>query len=164
MTRFLLRCFSGADRWRRDRGALGATRLMVISIALSSGTVAYADDFFEIDHIVNQGRSVAVEFAELNGDARTDLMVVTLIGIPPEETRSVRVYLQKPDGSLPREPDHTVPVPQRSAPSAGRPADGAVACSAPVGRRRCCRRPGYRRPRTSCPSRPAPAARIRPRS
>ena len=115
MIRFLLRRFDGAGRSRRDHGALGATRLMVISIALSSGTVAYADDFFEIDHIANQGRSVAVEFAELNGDARTDLMVVSLIGIPPEEERSVRVYLQKPDGSLPRTPDHTVEMPQWSA-------------------------------------------------
>ncbi len=115
MIRFLLRRFSGAGRSRRDRGALGATRLMVISIALSSGSAAYADDFFEIDHIANQGRSVAVEFAELNGDARTDLMVVTLIGIPPEEKRSVRVYLQKPDGSLPRTPDHTIEMPQWSA-------------------------------------------------
>ena len=105
----------GAGHWRCDHGVLGAARLLVISISLWYGSVAQADQFFDIDHIATPGRSVAVEFAELNGDARTDLMVVTLIGIPPEETRSVRVYLQKPDGSLPRAPDHTIEVPQWSA-------------------------------------------------
>ena len=94
---------------------LGAAGLPMISIALCHGSVAYADEFFDIDHIENQGRSVAVEFADLNGDARTDLLVVALLGIPPEEKRSVRVYLQKPDGSLPRDPDHTIEVPHWSA-------------------------------------------------
>ena len=84
----------GAGHWRCDHGVLGAARLLVISISLWYGSVAQADQFFDIDHIANPGRTVAAEFAELNGDARTDLMVVTLIGIPPEETRSVRVYLR----------------------------------------------------------------------
>ncbi len=115
MIRSLLRLFSRAGSSRYDHRALAAAHLLVISIALSRGSAAYAGEFFDIDYIANQGRSVAVEFAELNGDARTDLMVVAVIGIPPEETRSVRVYLQKPDGSLPRAPDHTIELPQWSA-------------------------------------------------
>jgi len=115
MIRSLLRLFSRAGSSRFDHRALAAAHLLVISIVLSRGSAAQAGEFFDIDYIANQGRSVAVEFAELNGDARTDLMVVTLIGIPPEETRSVRVYLQKPDGSLPRAPDHVIELPQWSA-------------------------------------------------
>jgi hypothetical protein len=115
MIRFLLHRIFGAGHSSCDHAELGTVQLMAISIALWYGSVAYAGEFFDIDHIANPGRSVAVEFAELNGDARTDLMVVTLIGIPPEEKRSVRVYLQKPDGSLPRAPNHTIEVPQWSA-------------------------------------------------
>jgi hypothetical protein len=115
MNRSLLRRSSGAGRSSFDPGLLATARLAVISIALSSGAAAYAEELFEIAHIANTGRCVAVEMAELNGDARTDLMVVTLIGIPPEEERSARVYLQRPDGSLPRTPDHAIELPKWSA-------------------------------------------------
>ena len=46
---------------------LGAAGLPMISIALCHGSMAYADEFFEIERIENHGRSVAVEFADLNG-------------------------------------------------------------------------------------------------
>jgi len=95
--------------------ALCAAHLLVVSIALCRASAAHADEFFDIARIESQGRSVAAEFAELNGDARTDLMVVTLLGLPPDEERSVRVYLQRPDGSLPPDPDHTIELPERSA-------------------------------------------------
>ena len=74
-----------------------------------------AEEIFEITTIQNEGRSVAAELAELNGDGRTDLFVVTLVGIPPEEKRTILVYLQREDGSLPARPDHTLPVPHWSA-------------------------------------------------
>ena len=110
MIRSLLSRSSAASQSSYDwvMHVLGAAHRVVISIALSCGSVAYAGEFFEIDYIRSPGRTVAVEFAELNGDARTDLMVVALIDMPPEETRVVRVYLQKPDGSLPGHPDHTI--------------------------------------------------------
>jgi hypothetical protein len=95
--------------------ALGAAGLLVIALGVARGSPVHAEEFFEIDHVENRGRAVAVEFAELNGDALTDLLVVALLGIPPDERRIARVYLQKPDGSLPGEPDHTIPVPQWSA-------------------------------------------------
>jgi len=95
--------------------ALGAAHLLVMSVALSRGVAARAGEFFEIEAIESQGRSVAVELAELNGDARTDLMVVASLGMPPHERRRVRVHLQKPDGSLPADPDHTIELPPWSA-------------------------------------------------
>jgi hypothetical protein len=95
--------------------ALRAAHLLVISIALCCSSVAHADEFFEIDQIESPGRSVAAELAELNGDGRTDLMLVTMLGVPPRERRTARVYLQKPDGSLPRHPDHSIEVPRWSA-------------------------------------------------
>jgi hypothetical protein len=95
--------------------ARGAAHLLLVSIALFRGSAAHAEELFAIEQIESQGRSVAAEFADLNGDARTDLMVVALLGIPPEETRTVRVYLQKSDGSLPPHPDHSIEVPRWSA-------------------------------------------------
>ncbi len=117
MSGFLLRRPSAAcsstcsDLVRR----LGAAHLLLISVVLLGVSSSPAEELFEIGHIASQGRSVAVEFAELNGDGRTDLMVVALLGIPPEEKRIARVYLQQPDGSLPDDPDHSVALPQQSA-------------------------------------------------
>jgi hypothetical protein len=89
---------------------------LVPAIALLAGSPAPgAEDLFDITTIQNEGRSVAAQLAELNGDGRTDLFIVTLIGIPPEEERTILVYLQREDGSLPAEPDHRVPVPHWSA-------------------------------------------------
>jgi len=89
--------------------------LLLASMALCQLSAARAEELFDILRIENRGRSVAAELAELNGDGRTDLMVVTLIGIPPEERRTVRVYLQTPEGALPLEPDHTIEMPEWSA-------------------------------------------------
>jgi hypothetical protein len=94
---------------------LCAATLLLASIALCRAPDAHAGDFFDIDRIENRGRSVAARLADWNGDGRTDLMVVALLGIPPEEQRIVRVYLQKTDGTLPRQPDHVIDVPEWSA-------------------------------------------------
>lgn len=117
MSGFLLRRLAGARRATLERLArpLGAACLLVTSGLLFSGSLARAERFFEIEHIASQGRIVAVEIAELDGDGRADLLVVALLGFPPEEERIARVYLQKPDGSLPAEPDHTVQLPRWSA-------------------------------------------------
>lgn len=75
----------------------------------------HAEDLFEVTAIASEGRAVAAELADVDGDGRTDLFVVTLTGIPPEEARTLRVYLQRPDGTLPETPDHQLPVPEWSA-------------------------------------------------
>lgn len=91
------------------------TLLASLLCALGTSGSAVAEDLFEITAIPSQGRSVAARLAELNGDGRTDLFIVTLTGIPPEETRSIGVYLQRPDGHLPEVPDHVLPMPRWSA-------------------------------------------------
>jgi hypothetical protein len=85
------------------------------SFQLASPPASLADDLFAEATFPNQGRSVAAEFAELNGDGRVDLFVVALVGLPPKERRTIRVYLQRPDASFPAYPDHLVAVPGWSA-------------------------------------------------
>ena len=76
---------------------------------------AGAEDWFDVIEIPSQGRSVAAELAELDGDGRTDLFVVVLDGIPPEEKRTVHVHLQRDDGGFGTTPDHSVALPRYSA-------------------------------------------------
>ena len=96
-------------------------RIVVSAIVVLAGndsalvSVALADDdIFKIQEIANQGRSVAAEIADFDGDQRKDLMVVSIEGLPPEETRTIRVYLQQADGSLPVEESHSIPLPRWS--------------------------------------------------
>jgi hypothetical protein len=97
--------------------ALRAAAASLFSIVnlLAYPSPSPAEDLFDITAFENEGRSVAAELAELNGDGRTDLFVVTLVGIPPEEKRTIFVYLQREDGSLPARPDHALPLPHWSA-------------------------------------------------
>jgi len=78
-------------------------------------TVSADDSIFDLQEINRVGRTVAAELADFDGDQKTDLMVVSLHGIPPEETRIIFVYLQRPDGSLPDAPSHSIPLPRWSA-------------------------------------------------
>jgi hypothetical protein len=78
-------------------------------------TVSADDLIFDLQEIGRVGRTVAAELADFDGDQRKDLMVVSLHGIPPEETRTIFVYLQRADGSLPDVPSHSIPLPRWSA-------------------------------------------------
>ena len=96
---------------------LSKSALLPVSLLLLGGLAdaARADDYFALTQIGNVGRSVAAELVDLNGDGRTDLFVAAMIGIPPEEERILRVYLQGEDGKLPGEPSHILPIPEWSA-------------------------------------------------
>ncbi len=73
---------------------------------------AVADDaIFDIQEVTAQGRVVTANFADFDGDQRTDLMVVTLEGIPPDESRMIRVYLGQGSGRFPATPSHSIPLP-----------------------------------------------------
>ncbi len=61
------------------------------------------------------GRTVAAEIADFDGDQKDDVMVVSLHGIPPRETRTIFIYLQQPDGSLSNLPSHSLLLPRWSA-------------------------------------------------
>ena len=55
------------------------TCLIAISPCMLAANAA-AEDYFEIEEIAIEGRSVAAKLAELNGDRYTDLFVVILQG------------------------------------------------------------------------------------
>jgi len=89
--------------------------IAVVLASLSGGTcrTVLADDLiFDLQEIRRVGRTVAAELTDFDGDQRTDLMVVSLHGIPPEEARTIFVYLQRPDGSLPGAPSHSIALPR----------------------------------------------------
>jgi hypothetical protein len=91
------------------------TIVLLASLVSIMAPRAFADDaIFDIREFPNQGRSVTAELADFDGDQRKDLMVVSIEGIPPEESRTIRVYLQQADGSLPSTPDHSIPLPRWS--------------------------------------------------
>ncbi|MBW2271857.1 MAG: VCBS repeat-containing protein [Deltaproteobacteria bacterium] len=100
---------------RSSRTASVPLAWIPILLAFAFALPSAAEELFEVASFPNRGRCVAAELAELNGDGRADLFVVVLLGIPPEERRIIRVYLQRPDGSLPESPDHTLRVPEWSA-------------------------------------------------
>ncbi|MGI9206298.1 MAG: FG-GAP repeat domain-containing protein [Woeseiaceae bacterium] len=78
--------------------------------------VALADDkIFEIDELPGGSRVVTAHFADFNGDSRKDLMLATLKGVPPAETRTINVHFQRPDGTFPDVASRTVPIPPWSA-------------------------------------------------
>ena len=61
------------------------------------------------------GRTVAAELADFDGDGRSDLLQVVFAGVPPHETRRLRLWRQGEDGRLPSEPSYEIPVPEHSA-------------------------------------------------
>ena len=92
------------------RGQAGFTAL-VAGIWLLSSTGPYARDAFVVTEIESGGRTVAAEFADLNGDGRGDLLQWTVEGYPPEEERWILVYLQDGSGRIPEKPSARWPLP-----------------------------------------------------
>ena len=97
------------------RRCASLARLMLISTLSTWAPVVAADDLFEITELPVQGRVVAAQLADFDGDQRQDLMVVTLAGRPPSEQRKINVFLQTSDGSFPESADHSIGVPRWSA-------------------------------------------------
>ena len=94
-------------------------RLLLVAAALGGHAgvdVATADDeIFDVAEIPVRERVVAAHIADFNGDRRADLMVATIAGIPPDETRTIGVYFQQRNGALPLFPSRTLEVPEFSA-------------------------------------------------
>lgn len=91
---------------------LPVTCALVLSVWLCAS--ATAEDLFQITTIPSAGRAVAARIADFDGDGRADVFVVAIEGMPPKEERVVRVFLQRPDGSLPVAPNHLLPLPKWS--------------------------------------------------
>jgi len=92
-----------------------AAAVLAVPALLGAPVTAGADDLFEITTVPNVGRAVAAELADFDGDGRLDLFVGVLSGIPPDEERLARVYLQTPDGRIPTTPTHVRVLPEWSA-------------------------------------------------
>lgn len=73
------------------------------------------EELFALTTLPHQGRAVAAELADLDGDGRLDLFVVRLTGLPPREERSIGVHLQRVDGGFNAAPDHRIALPEWSA-------------------------------------------------
>ncbi len=73
-----------------------------------------AEPVFDVVEIPTEGRTVAAELVDLNGDGRLDVLQIVFVSLPPTERRLIRVFLQKADGFAP-EPDREVPLPAGSA-------------------------------------------------
>lgn len=99
----------------QKRFSVRTIALLAATLAALSTHVAADDQIFAIHHISTHGRNVATALADFDGDQLTDLMVVRIDGIPPEETRVIQVYLQQTDGSLPKSPSHALRLPRWSA-------------------------------------------------
>ncbi|MEE9281541.1 MAG: VCBS repeat-containing protein [Myxococcota bacterium] len=78
-------------------------------------SLAAAADPFELLLIESSGRTVAAEIADLDGDGRGDIVQIAFTGLPPREERSIRVFLQGPDGGFPPAPTFERPLPSDSA-------------------------------------------------
>ncbi len=100
----------------RTRGAISIGYFAWVQCLVLAGSgFALADDaLFEVREFASSGRSVSAELGDFDGDGQTDLFIVRLTGIPPEEERIVSVYLQR-DGRLPETPSHSVALPRWSA-------------------------------------------------
>ena len=89
-------------------------RLAVCLAALA--VPALADDSpFAIEERPSDGRTVAAELVDVDGDERLDLVQIVFVGFPPKEARRVRVFRQADRGALPLEPDLVWPLPEGCA-------------------------------------------------
>jgi hypothetical protein len=89
-------------------------RILAAPLAVIGATSVLAaanDTLFDVTEIPPEGRAVAAELADLDGDGRTDLLVVAFEAFPPAERRVLRVHVQAGDGSIPRRPSFEVPLP-----------------------------------------------------
>jgi len=91
--------------------------LLAVSCAVltSVAPFASAEELFDVTLLERADRTVAAELADLDGDGRVDLFVVSLKGTPPAEERTIDVYLQRSKGRLPPTPDYSLPLPRWSA-------------------------------------------------
>lgn len=94
----------------RSLAMLGAAPIL-----LASGGSAGAEEPFALRSVPSAGRTTAAELADLDGDGRSDLLAAVFDGIPPNDTRELRVWLQRADGALPDAPDLSLRLPDGAA-------------------------------------------------
>ena len=88
------------------------TRILLVLLALGPLPAAAGDDeAFAITEIESEGRTLAAELVDLDGDGRLDLLQAVFVSFPPNEQRFVRVFRQGSDGALPSRPDLVWSIP-----------------------------------------------------
>lgn len=106
----------GAHLSLTRRASRWVSVLAVLPFALTAVPISWgAEPYFELTSIKNADRTAAADLADLNGDGRIDLLVVILRGIPPDEEREARVYLQTERGTFPQNPDYVRAIPSWSS-------------------------------------------------
>ncbi|MFK8014003.1 MAG: FG-GAP repeat domain-containing protein [Gammaproteobacteria bacterium] len=88
--------------------------LAVALINMTSGVLA-APAPFDVQSLALEGRVVTADFGDFNGDQRTDLMITTLEGLPPAETRTLHIYLRGDAKTFASTPSHRIRLPSGSA-------------------------------------------------
>jgi hypothetical protein len=91
------------------RSPFGA--LAVAACALAAPARAQAPAPFAVRSLGGEGRSVAVEIADLDGDGGADLVALVTHGVPPDERRTLELRFGREAGELPDAPDLRVPLP-----------------------------------------------------
>ena len=84
---------------------------LLLVLVLMAGEARADLEAFEIEAYESDGRTLAAELVDVNGDGRTDLLQAVFVDFPPRETRWIRVFLQGPDGRLPHTPDRVWRLP-----------------------------------------------------
>lgn len=77
--------------------------------------VASADPAFHVAEIPSDGRTVAAEIEDFDGDGRSDVLQILFRGQPPRERRLIRLYVQDGDGAIPTLPTFERPLPPGAA-------------------------------------------------
>lgn len=90
--------------------------LVLLPLGFESAHAAAPDDLFALQEVKSgDGRTVAAEIADFDGDGRADLLQIVFAGVPPAETRTIRVWKQEEHGALSAKPAYELPVPEDSA-------------------------------------------------
>lgn len=87
-----------------------------LALASARAYAAPPDDLFALQQVkIAEGRTVAAELGDFDGDGRTDLLQIVFEGVPPAEKRLIRLWTQGEDGELSAKPVYEIPVPDDSA-------------------------------------------------
>jgi hypothetical protein len=98
------------SKLRVARVGWGRVRVIAAVTAWLAACPALAEDWFDVVEIESHGRTLSAEIADVNGDGLGDLLQFTSIGLPPDDSRSIRAYLQSPKG-IPSSPSFEMPIP-----------------------------------------------------
>jgi hypothetical protein len=102
----------------QSRRFAGRAAAVAGCIALAGAAPLEASDRadpFDVRLVASPGRTAAAELVDLDGDGRTDLLSVAMIGIPPRDRRELRVHFQREDGALSDAPDRLLPLAEGAA-------------------------------------------------